>query len=92
MLVPVTDYPLDADIHIGVGDTPYTILDASVPAQLSTCTTVPAPARGTDYQHECQSGASGRYVYMYTHGVPGENQLNIYEFQIYGDPAVVTRM
>ena len=94
--VPVTVMPSDADIHIGFSDTPYISLDDSVAAQLSTCTTLPGPwglaTWNTEHDRQCQSGASGRYSYVYTQGEPGYNYLYIWEFKIYGDPAVEKRM
>ena len=93
ILVPVTAIPYAMDIHIGLGDTPYTSINASVATQLSDCTTLSGPVtRDTDLERQCQSGASGRYGYVYTQGVSGTNYLNTYEFKIYGDPAVETRM
>ena len=93
MLVSVTAIPYDVDIHIGLGDTPYTSIDASVAAQLSNCTTLLGPVTTmTDHERQCQSGASGRYAYVYTQGVLGTNRMEIWEFTIYGDPAVETCM
>ena len=75
--------PLDAAVHIGLSDAPYTILDSSVAAHLSNCTTQPGPLR--DYiffEGQCQSGVSGRYVYVYRQDAL---QMNMHEIEIYGN-------
>ena len=88
----VTVWPSGADIHIGVSDSPYTHLDASVAAQLSTCTSLSGPvACDIDIEGQCQSGALGRFVYVYMQGSSGSNQLLISEVEVYGDP-IETRM
>ena len=88
----ITVWPTGADIHIGVSDNPYTHLDASVAAQLSTCTSLPGPlADNIDIEGQCQSGALGRFVYVYMQGSSGSNDLLISEVEVYGDPTE-TRM
>ena len=85
--VSVTVYPVGADIHIGVSDSPYTHLDASVAAQLSACTSLPDPlVVGIDINGQCQSGAIGRFVYVYVQSNSGGNSLMITEAEVYGDP------
>ena len=84
------------DIHIGIGDAAYSLLDASVANHLSKCTTLPGPW-GIDTHIEtiqCQPGASGRFLYVYMdyHRSWGYNQLRIREIQLYGCPEVEARM
>ena len=71
---PVTVDPLDTNIYIGLsGHTPYTSMDASVEGHLSTCTSLSGPvATRIDIERQCQFGASGRFVYVYTHGGGGD--------------------
>ena len=94
ILVPVTVRPNDADIKIGLRNTRYTSLNASVATQMSICTTLPAPVTmDIDHDRQCQSGASGRYVYVYKQRLSGGTYyMHISEFNIFGDPAVGTRM
>ena len=94
LLVPVTVLANDADIQIGLSSTRYTGVNASIAAQLSICTTLPDPVtEGTDYERQCQSGASGRYVYVYKQRLSGgAYYMHTSELKIYGDPAVETRM
>ena len=93
ILVPVAVYPLDGDIHIGLSDTLYTSLNASVAAQLSTCITLPCSLTlDTNHERQCESEETGRYVYVYTQKAPYSNYLDILEFRIYGDLAVETCM
>ena len=82
--VPITVYPGDAAVHIGLSYNFYRFLDASV-VKLSNCTSLSGPlAQGADHECECQSGTSGRYVYVYMQGRSGVSQLDIWEAQLYG--------
>ena len=59
---------------------------------VSNCSSLPDTAKvQIDYKRVCQSGASGRYVYVYTHGV-GDDKLNIAEIEVYGTLHNDTRM
>ena len=94
--VPVTVEPPDAAIHIGLSDTPYTTLDATIAGLLSNCNSLPSsnltPVKTkVDIECQCQSGVSGRYIYVYTNGVSWTNILDILDFQVYGDPTVEIR-
>ena len=81
ILVSVIEMPLDAAVHIGLSDTPYTILDSSVAAQLSDCTTLPGPlTNNMSFMGQCQSEVSGRYVYVYREG---STRMDLTEIQIY---------
>ena len=81
----ITVNPTDADVHIGIADTPYSILEVSAVNQLSNCTTLPGPAsRNTEVESDCQPGATGRYVYVYMN-TTALSTLNIFEVWIYGD-------
>ena len=87
-LVPITVYPSDAVVHIGLSYNSYNLLNASSDVeQMSNCTSLPGPlAQGIDLEHQCQPGASGRYVYVFIEGRSGNNQLDIWELQMYDDP------
>ena len=81
------------DLHIGLSDTPYTHLDASVATQFSNCTSMWDPLTYyADVERQCQSGISGRYVYVYTEVLSGHSSLGIFELEAYGAPAVVASM
>ena len=74
---------LDAAVHISLDDAPYTILESSVAAQLAGCTTVPGPLMEYMlFEGQCQSGVSGRYVYVYRQDA---TRMDIHEIEIYGN-------
>ena len=52
---------------------------------MSICTSLPGPlAQGIDLERQCQPAAPGRYVYVFIEGRIGDNQLDIWELQMYG--------
>ena len=68
--------------EIGIDDIPYTVLSASVAAQLSNCTSLPGPVNHVTRTALCQSGAVGRYLYVYLQGTSGT--LHVHELKVYG--------
>ena len=90
-MISVAVNPSDADILIGTSYTSYDSLGTSVMGQLTTCVWLRGTvAMNTIYQRQCQSGASGQYVYVYTSGgndaIPNnERLLHVTEVQVYAD-------
>ena len=74
--------PANSDVLIGLGGTPCTTLDASTAAQLSSCANLTGPLSHSSHECQCQSGSSGRYVYVYLGGSP--ETLHIHEVEIFG--------
>ena len=77
-------------VHIGLGDTPYSVMEASVAGQLSVCTPPPV-SLGQIKEYQCQPGTSGRYVYVYWQGIPKPNEVDLSEIMVYGEPDAETR-
>ena len=84
-LVLITVFPNDATVYIGLSSSSHTLLEASDVEQMSNCTSLPGPLpQGIDLERQCQLGALGRYVYVFIEGRIGDNQLDIWELQMYG--------
>ena len=80
-----------AEVHVRLGDVPYSYLDTPVVSQLYHCTSFIFPTYDNVIvyiERQCQPGTSGRYVYLYIVGRLAHS--NIYNIQMYGGKKVKT--
>ena len=81
---PVSVYPADAVITIGLSYNPHNLLDSSVVDELLLCASLQGPlAQGIDHEYQCQPGTPGRYVYVYMETRSRDRLLDILEIQLY---------
>ena len=75
-------------IHIGIGDSPYTNMETSDVDRLYNCTSVLGRiAWNVDLEFQCNSGAAGRYLYVYAMCC----RMDIWEVWAYGGQDIETR-
>ena len=83
-----TDAKDSKPIHIGLSDSPYTNLETSDVDRLQNCTSVLGRvASNVDLECLCNSGASGRYLYVYAMCC----RMDIWEALAYGGQDIETR-
>ena len=79
----------EAEVHVRLGDVPYSYLDTPIVNQLYHCTSFLVPTYDyVDIERQCQPGTSGRYVYWYIVGRLAH--ADIYNIQMYGGKEVKT--